>query len=51
MTIYDVIGSLEELGVSMDELSDYAGGEAKELARYAVWSGRRVEDFNELKGR
>ncbi|KAF8621464.1 hypothetical protein AX15_007758 [Amanita polypyramis BW_CC] len=48
-TLYDALGALDELGISMDELSDFAAIEAKELSRYAVYSTRRIEDLNELR--
>ncbi|KAF8966948.1 hypothetical protein BDZ97DRAFT_1806041 [Flammula alnicola] len=49
LTTRDAIGALEELGVSMDELSDYCATEGKELNRYALYSARRVEDLHEFK--
>ncbi|KAF5376114.1 hypothetical protein D9615_007772 [Tricholomella constricta] len=49
LCVHDAIGALEELGVSVDELNEYVGGEGKEMSRYAIWSGRRVEDLNEFK--
>lgn len=50
MSIRDAIGALEELGVGVDELSEYCYSEGKELSRYAIHSARRVEDLNEFRG-
>lgn len=50
VSVHDALGALGELGVDVEELREYAGGEARELGRYALWSGRRVEDLGELKG-
>jgi histone H3/H4 len=50
LSIRDAIGALDELGVSVDELSEYYSSEGKELGRYAFSSARRVEDLNEFKG-
>ncbi|KAF8064130.1 hypothetical protein FPV67DRAFT_203653 [Lyophyllum atratum] len=49
LSVRDALGALDELGVNVEELNEYAGSEGKELTRYAVWSGRRVEDLNEFK--
>ncbi|KAF9526057.1 hypothetical protein CPB83DRAFT_795444 [Crepidotus variabilis] len=49
MNVRDVLGVLEELGVNLEELNEFAATEGKELGRYALYSGRRVEDLNELK--
>ena len=49
LSVRDIIGALDELGVGLDELSDYTSSEAKELNRYALYSARRVEDLMEFK--
>lgn len=50
LTVRDAIGALNDLGVSIEELSEYCSSEGKELNRYALHSTRRVEDLNEFKG-
>lgn len=50
LSVHDALGALDDLGVAMDELTDFAAVEAKELSRYAVYSTRRIEDLNELSG-
>ncbi|RDB23589.1 Serine/threonine-protein kinase STY46 [Hypsizygus marmoreus] len=49
LSVHDAIGALDELGVSVGELSEYCSSEGKELGRYAIQSGRRAEDLNEFK--
>jgi hypothetical protein len=49
MNARDAVAALEELGVSLHELSDYCATEGKELNRYALYSARRVEDITEFK--
>jgi histone H3/H4 len=49
LTARDGLSALEELGVNLEELSDYVS-EGRELNRYAVYSARRLEDLRELKG-
>ncbi|KAJ7594115.1 hypothetical protein C8J56DRAFT_926008 [Mycena floridula] len=49
LTPGDVVSSLEELGVSVDELGEYCRTEGSELGRYAIRSFRRVEDMNEFR--
>ncbi|KAG5641226.1 hypothetical protein DXG03_005692 [Asterophora parasitica] len=49
ISVHDAVGALDEMGVGLDELNDYVAGEGREFARYAIWSGRRVEDLNEFK--
>lgn len=50
LSVYDAVAALEEMGVGVDELSEYCSIEAKELNRYASHSARRIEDLNELRG-
>jgi histone H3/H4 len=49
LTVHDAISALDDLGVSLDELSEYCSTEGKELNRYALYSARRVEDLHEFK--
>ncbi|GBE87150.1 hypothetical protein SCP_1003970 [Sparassis crispa] len=49
LTARDAVSVLDELGVGVDELSEYCAGEAKDLSRYAVHTARRIEDLNEFK--
>lgn len=46
----DTVSALGELGLDVQELSEYVATEGRELARYARHSTRRVEDLNEFKG-
>lgn len=48
LTARDAIGALDELGLGLEELSEYCSLEGKELGRYAIHSARRVEDMNEF---
>jgi histone H3/H4 len=50
LTARDAISALDELGVGLEELSEYCSSEGRELGRYAIHSARRVEDMNEFKG-
>lgn len=50
LTVQDIIGALDDLGVSIEELSDYCSSEGKELNRYALHSSRRIEDLHEFEG-
>ncbi|KAG5635122.1 hypothetical protein H0H81_012382 [Sphagnurus paluster] len=47
LSVYDALGALEDLGLSVPELTEYATGEGKELARYAVWSTRLGVPYTE----
>ncbi|KAF9451317.1 hypothetical protein P691DRAFT_699504 [Macrolepiota fuliginosa MF-IS2] len=49
LSVYDAVAALEEMGVGVEELSQYCSIEAKELNRYASHSARRIEDLNEFK--
>lgn len=49
LTVRDAISALDDLGVSLDELSEYCSTQGKELNRYALYSARRVEDLHEFK--
>ena len=46
----DIVSSLEELGVSVDELKDYCEGEGREMTRYTSSTARRMEELAVLKG-
>lgn len=51
LTARDALLALDEMGVNVDELGDYASVEGVELGRYAQQrTVRRVEELNELKG-
>ncbi|KAH8112115.1 hypothetical protein DFH11DRAFT_1609803 [Phellopilus nigrolimitatus] len=49
VSIGDAMLALDELGVSVDELADYAEGEGRELSRYAGSTSRRAEELALLK--
>ncbi|KAH9477013.1 hypothetical protein JR316_0010929 [Psilocybe cubensis] len=49
LSVRDAMGALNELGVSVEELSDYCATEGKELNRYALYTARRVEDLHEFR--
>ncbi|KAI0776783.1 hypothetical protein BD413DRAFT_522614 [Trametes elegans] len=44
----DAVHAIEELGTSVEELSEYCATEGREMARYAVHSTKRLEDLNEF---
>ncbi|KAI5119342.1 hypothetical protein M0805_004019 [Coniferiporia weirii] len=49
VSVHDAVLAFDELGVSVDELTDYAEGEGRELARYAGSTARRAEELALLK--
>ncbi|KAH9921105.1 uncharacterized protein B0H18DRAFT_1021908 [Fomitopsis serialis] len=49
LTLRDAVSALDELGLEVDELQEYAAGEGRDMARYAVHSQRRIEDLAEFK--
>ncbi|THH03167.1 hypothetical protein EW145_g6474 [Phellinidium pouzarii] len=49
VSVHDAVLALDELGVSVDELTDYAEGEGRELTRYASNTARRAEELTLLK--
>ncbi|KAH9846579.1 hypothetical protein C2E23DRAFT_852238 [Lenzites betulinus] len=49
VTINDATHAMDELGTSVEELSEYCATEGKEMARYGVQSTKRIEDLNDLK--
>jgi Wiskott-Aldrich syndrome protein len=50
LTARDALAALDELGVGIDELTEYCASEGREMRRFALHTVRRVEDLNELKG-
>ncbi|KAF7320990.1 BTP domain-containing protein [Mycena chlorophos] len=48
VTFNDALEALDEMGFSLDDLIVYMR-EGKELARYALYSGRRVEELHEFR--
>lgn len=50
LTPQDAISALEELGVDLEELTDFGKAEGLELNRYAISSIRRIEDLHEFRG-
>ncbi|KAJ6600781.1 hypothetical protein B0H10DRAFT_2441043 [Mycena sp. CBHHK59/15] len=48
VTPTDALSALDDLGVGVQDLIDYMP-EAKELARYAIYSARRVEELHEFR--
>ncbi|TFY54657.1 hypothetical protein EVG20_g9619 [Dentipellis fragilis] len=49
LTARDAVLALEDLGLSMEELSEYCSYEGEELARYAGHSAKRLEDLGSFK--
>ncbi|KAL0573332.1 hypothetical protein V5O48_008630 [Marasmius crinis-equi] len=49
LTAKDAALALDELGVSIEELREYGGGEGIELNRYTLRSMRRAEDLAEFR--
>ncbi|OCH91353.1 hypothetical protein OBBRIDRAFT_753366 [Obba rivulosa] len=45
----DAAAALDELGVGVQELSDYCAVEGRDMARYAVHTASRIQDLNEFK--
>lgn len=50
VSVHDAFLALNELGITVDELVDYADGEAHELSRYVGTTSRRAEELAVLKG-
>jgi hypothetical protein len=48
--VWDVLSSLGDLGVSLEELDEYCVSEGKDLGRYASSSARRLDDLLEFRG-
>ncbi|OAX40749.1 hypothetical protein K503DRAFT_582661 [Rhizopogon vinicolor AM-OR11-026] len=49
VNIWDVLSSLGDLGVTLEELDEYSISEGKELGRYASSSTRRLDDLLEFR--
>ncbi|KAI0790918.1 hypothetical protein C8Q75DRAFT_758475 [Abortiporus biennis] len=50
MTAKDAVSALEELGVDVEELSQFVSGEGRDMAiRYGVHTQRRLEDMAEFR--
>ena len=50
LTARDVVEAFGELGTSVEELKEYCAAEARDMARYAVHSAKRVEDLADMRG-
>jgi histone H3/H4 len=50
LTARDAALALGELGVGVEELTEYCVMEGKEMSRYAIHTARRLEDLNEFRG-
>lgn len=49
-SMWDAVGALDELGVSLEDLTDFYDTEGRDLGRYAIQTSRRAEELAELKG-
>ena len=50
LSIQDALSALEEMGVDLEELSDYCKTEGRELGRYTIQTMRRMEDLKDIRG-
>ncbi|KAG0699219.1 hypothetical protein DFH29DRAFT_983615 [Suillus ampliporus] len=50
VSIWDVLSSLGDLGVSLEELDEYCVSKGKEIRMYASSSARRLDDLLEFRG-
>ena len=50
LTARDAVCALDELGLGVQELSEYCATEGREMSRYATHTARRLEDLNEFRG-
>ncbi|KAG1736221.1 hypothetical protein EDB19DRAFT_1722347 [Suillus lakei] len=50
ISVWDVLSSLEGIGVNLEELDEYCVSEGKDLGRYASSSARRLDDLSEFRG-
>ena len=50
VTMADAMNALTEVGISLEELADYAIGEGIELSNYAPLTARRQEELSLLRG-
>ena len=46
----DAVNAFDDLGTSVEELQEYCEVNARDMARYAVHSSKRLEDLNEFRG-
>ena len=51
VSMVDAINALGEIGVSLEELTEYAEGEGIDMTRYAPRTARRMEELAVMKGR
>lgn len=49
-TVGDAVLALDELGISVDDLTEFYETDGRELGRYAVQTTRRTEELAEFKG-
>jgi histone H3/H4 len=49
VNMWDVLSSLGDLGMTLEELDEYSSSEGKELGRYASSSTRRLDDLLEFR--
>ena len=47
---WDALCALDELGVDVNELSDYCGSEGHDFRRFAALTARKLEDLHEFRG-
>lgn len=50
ISVWDVLSSLEDVGMNLEELDEYCVSEGKDLGRYASSSARRLDDLSEFRG-
>ncbi|KZT03328.1 uncharacterized protein LAESUDRAFT_744694 [Laetiporus sulphureus 93-53] len=49
LSVRDAVSALDELGVGVDELSQYYATDGRDLSRYAIHTARRMEDLGEFR--
>ncbi|KAJ8588598.1 hypothetical protein M405DRAFT_768872 [Rhizopogon salebrosus TDB-379] len=49
VNMWDVLSSLGDFGITLEELDEYSSSEGKELGRYASSSTRRLDDLLEFR--
>ncbi|GJJ13966.1 hypothetical protein Clacol_008223 [Clathrus columnatus] len=49
ITVREAVSALEEIGVDIDELREYAEGEVEDLLRYTAQTAKRAEELAEIK--
>lgn len=50
VTMWDALAALNEIGVEIDELREFAEGEGKETVRYTAQTARRADELVEIGG-